>query len=192
MRRLYGFGLIALSLAIAAPAQAADPAIGDRVEYFESGWWKATVVAIGSGANAGQIKVRADGSAFDNWASAKNVRPLPGAAAGANQAGSTPATKPGGVIASAPRTGDYDIFSYGPRNRLRLGHLNLSGGGRYKFYNNGAQLLGEGTYTYAAGEVTWKSGILLQQKWGGGFTVEANGRDHIIRLKSGTIAVNSK
>ena len=190
MRRLFGFGLAALGIAFAVPAAAQS--VGDRVEYFESGWWKGTVVEVGSGANSGEFKVRADGSSFNKWAAARNVRLLPRVTVKAGRTQSAPTGESGGA-ASGPRAGDYSILSYlNPRNPLRLGRINLSSPGRYRFYNNGNRLLGEGTYSYSAGQVSWKSGILGRQGWGGGFEVDGGGRDHKIRLKSGTIAVNSR
>jgi|JI10StandDraft_1071094.scaffolds.fasta_scaffold43612_7 hypothetical protein len=154
--------------------------VGDAVQYFDSGWWDAVVVEIGAGTHAGYFKVKADRYSSVQWSAAKNIRARPG--------------KPAAAPATGPRFGDYGILSYGnpAYPPIRLGKITLSAGGAYRFYGNGDNLLGEGRYDYSADTVTWLTGILKDQGWGGGFEVSREGRTHTIRLKRGTVATNSK
>jgi hypothetical protein len=164
-----------LMLAPAAIAQAWK--VGDKVQYFDAGWWDAAVIEIGTGERAGYVKVKADKYASVQWT--KSVRARPEA----------PAAPP----SSGPRLGDYSVLSYGAPTSppIRLGKIRLSSGGQYKFYDNGDNLLGQGRYSFSGTEVTWLSGILQSQGWDGGFEVGQGGRVHNIRLKRGTIATNS-
>ncbi|HEX8444061.1 MAG TPA: hypothetical protein VF631_10500 [Allosphingosinicella sp.] len=92
----------------------------------------------------------------------------------------------------SPRSGDYDIYSYGrPSNPLRLGRINLSGN-NYRFFDNGDGLLGQGQYSFAAGNVIWRTGLLKSYGWGGEFKIERGGRTHSIRLNRVTYAMNSR
>ena len=96
------------------------------------------------------------------------------------------------VQTGSPRSGDYDVYSYGrPSNPLRLGRINLSGG-TYRFYDNGDGLLGQGQYSFASGSVTWRTGLLKGYGWGGTFKIERGGREHSIRLNRVTYAINSR
>lgn len=153
--------------------------VGDQVQYFESGWWNAVVVEVGTGTHAGEIRVKADGYSQEKWSVVKNVRARPGVAAA--------------LPASGPRAGEYSILSYGnPASPpIRMGKITLTAGG-YRFYDNGDNLLGQGQYSFAGDKVTWLTGILKTQAWGGGFEVAQGGRVHNIRLKSGTFATNTK
>ncbi|CAN5349849.1 hypothetical protein BH11PSE2_BH11PSE2_21420 [soil metagenome] len=170
-------GALVLAAAISSPAAAQAWRVGDAVQYFDSGWWNAVVLEIGSGQHAGYVLVKADGYSTQQWAQAKNVRARP----------APPAAPP----AAGPRLGDYSIMSYGnPANPLRLGKISLAAGGAYRFYDNGNNLLGQGRYSFAAGKITWLTGILKTQGWTGGFEVAQGGRVHNIRLKPGTIATN--
>jgi hypothetical protein len=72
-----------------------------------------------------------------------------------------------------------------------LGKINLSGN-TYRFYDNGDNLLGQGQYSYAAGTVTWRTGLLKSYGWGGEFKIERGGREHSIRLNRVTYAMNSR
>ncbi len=180
MRNLLPLSALTLTVAaaIAFPAAAQTWKAGDQVQYFESGWWNAVVVEIGTGDHAGQVLVKPDGYTQVKWSVIKNVRARP----------APPAAAP----ASGPRLGDYSIMSYGnPSNPLRLGKITLAPGGAYRFYDNGNNLLGTGRYSYAANKITWLSGLMLTQAWGGAFEVSREGRTHTIRLKRGTIATNS-
>jgi hypothetical protein len=169
--------VVYLSALAAAPVAAQAWRVGDQVQHFESGWWNAVVVEVGSGAHAGQVKVKADGYSQEKWSVVKNVRARPGA----------PAAAP----ASGPRTGDYSVLSYGASAYpLRLGKITLAAGGAYRFYDNDDTLLGQGRYSFAGDKVIWMTGILHTQAWGGGFEAAQGGRVHNIRLKSGTIATN--
>jgi hypothetical protein len=92
----------------------------------------------------------------------------------------------------SPRSGDYDIYSYGRgSNPIRLGRISLSGNS-YRFYDNGDNLKGQGQYSYAAGTVTWRTGLLRSYGWGGEFKIERGGRTHSIRLNQVTYAMNSQ
>lgn len=95
-------------------------------------------------------------------------------------------------VGGPPRSGDYPIKSYGnPRNPLPLGRINLSGN-TYRFYSHGGKLLGEGQYSFAAGSVTWRTGILKSYGWGGALRIDRGGRDHVIILNYTTFATNSR
>lgn len=169
--------VVCLALLAVSPIAAQVWRVGDQVQYFESGWWDAVVVEVGSGAHVGAIKVKPDKFSQEVWSAVKNVRARPGA----------PAAAP----ASGPRTGDYSVLSYGSStNPIRLGKITLAAGGAYRFYDNGDNLLGQGRYSFAGNKVTWLTGILKTQAWGGGFEVAQGGRVHNIRLKSGTFATN--
>jgi hypothetical protein len=92
----------------------------------------------------------------------------------------------------SPRSGDYDIYSYGRgSNPIRLGRISLSGNS-YRFYDNGDNLKGQGQYSYAAGTVSWRTGLLRSYGWGGEFKIERGGRTHSIRLNQVTYAMNSQ
>ena len=92
-----------------------------------------------------------------------------------------------------PRLGRYKIYTYGAvGNRLFLGYLDLLAGGVYKASNPGANgYIGQGTYSFGSGSVTWNNGPYTTSGWSGTFTVEREGKTHKIRLKSNTIATNS-
>jgi hypothetical protein len=177
MRKILVASLFCLTSSLAAHGQ--DWRVGDSVQYFDSGWWDAVVVEIGGGVHAGYFKVKADKYSSLQWSAAKNIRARPG--------------KPAAAPATGPRLGDYGILSYGnpAYPPTRLGKITLSAGGAYRFYGNGDKLLGEGRYSYAADKVTWLTGILNTQGWGGAFEVSRAGRTHGIRLKRGTVATNS-
>ena len=105
---------------------------------------------------------------------------------------SVPKEPPPSQTGAAPRSGSYDVFSYGRgSNPLRLGRISLSGGGHYRFYNNGDEFMGEGQYSFATGTVTWRTGLLKNYGWGGSFKITRGGRDHSIRLNTVTYAINS-
>jgi hypothetical protein len=102
-----------------------------------------------------------------------------------------PAPAPAHAVGS-PRAGDYDVYSYGRgTNPIRLGRINLSHN-NYRFYDNGDDLKGQGQYSYAAGTVTWRTGLLRNYGWGGEFKIERDGREHSIRLNQVTYAISSR
>lgn len=76
-----------------------------------------------------------------------------------------------------PRTGKYTIQVYNPR-AFRVGSVELLAGNKYK-----TQSGGEGTYTYAAGNITWTSGTYKDQGLLGEFTTTREGKTHRIVLK---------
>ncbi len=48
-----------------------------------------------------------------------------------------------------PRLGNYSVLLYGSNsNPLRLGHFQLSAGGKYGYFDNGGGLTGSGTYKH--------------------------------------------
>lgn len=95
---------------------------------------------------------------------------------------------------ASPRDGKYLILSYGsnPANPMKLGYFILSAN-TYKYYDLENKLLGDGTYVYDVTDkqVKWQSGPFKAIGWGGDFSVEANGKTHIIHLKNNTTGTNS-
>ncbi len=102
----------------------------------------------------------------------------------------TPATV---SAAETPRMGKYLIVSNGPTHTLNLGYLELVDATNYRYLAMGGKLLGEGTYQYnaASSELRWLSGPILENKWTGNFTVEREGKTHVIRLSRVVFAANS-
>lgn len=173
---------------------AAEPVVyrvNDRIESNLSvfGWQKGTVVEVGQGDKAGQVKILTDGYAAPSWvgvAAMKFVRKIPGAA---------PAV-PKFDANQPPRLGKYNILSFGPGGKyLFLGHLELLAGGRYRVSRTAdGNYFGEGSYTFdvAGKKIQWLSGPYKDQAdWGGGFEITREGKTHSIRLRSGTLATNS-
>jgi len=154
--------------------------IGQKVEAYNVGWYKATVIEIGSGDYAGYIKVHYDdySSASDQYLAAKNIR-LPKSAATGN-------------YGAGPRNGRYTILSYGRGNPLTLGYFDLNNG-KYTYYDAGINPIGKGTYLYDAGSklVVWQSGPLKDYGASAGFKIEREGKTHSIRLKYTTYGFNS-
>lgn len=97
---------------------------------------------------------------------------------------------------TGPRLGKYNIHSYGAVGSppLFLGHVELMAGGKYRASRKSSgDYYGEGKYAYDAESktVTWLSGPYKEDKWGGAFTIEREGKTHKIRLRRSTIATNS-
>lgn len=155
--------------------------VGDKVEAYDIGtWYKATIKAIGTGANQGQYLIDYDDYSTDRWHYAKDVRFV--------KVVKTPNTSAG------PRPGKYGVLSYGSNsNPLRLGHFQLSAGGNYSFFNNGDGRVGSGTYKYdnVNKEVQWLSGPFKEYRWNGKFEITREGKTHSISLKKGTFGSNS-
>jgi hypothetical protein len=154
--------------------------VGQKVEAYNVGWYKATVIEIGNGDYAGYIKVHYDdySSASDQYLAAKNIR-LPKSTATKNYGG-------------GPRNGRYTILSYGRGNPLTLGYFDLSNG-KYTYFDAGKNILGKGTYLYDAGSKTikWQSGLLRDYGISSDFKIEREGKTHNIRLKYSTYGFNS-
>lgn len=178
-------------------AQAASPAPGagaapyqlnDRVQTNANGlgWITGTVIEIGKGDQRGKVKVHADGYPDDFWVRAtmsSAIRKAPGA-------GPAPAS----TASRSPRLGKYLIQSFGASsNPLHLGHLELGAGGRYKFLDMGGKVTGDGRYEYdsQANKISWISGPILTNKWGGKFEVSREGKTHSIRFTRTTVGTNS-
>ena len=179
MRSTPGLIVVAMFVAaLATPSFAKTFSVGDKVRYYAPGWYDATVVEIGTGEKAGSYLVKPDAYARAVWSSSVEARPRAIAAA---------------ALAAPPRTGDYLIRSYGnPANPLHLGRISLLGGQKYRFYDNGGTLLGEGRYGFAGGRVSWSSGILQSYGWGGEFKIRPDGREHSIKLNRTTFAINAQ
>ncbi|HEX2853401.1 MAG TPA: hypothetical protein VHO24_09195 [Opitutaceae bacterium] len=183
---LAGFGAVSLRAAEAVVYQ-----VNDRIESNLSvfGWQKGTVVEVGQGDKAGQVKILTDGYAAPGWvgiAAMKFVRKIPGAA---------PAV-PTFDANQPPRLGKYNILSYGPGGKnLFLGHVELLAGGKYRVSRTAeGNYFGEGKYSYdvASKKVQWLSGPYQEEAdWGGGFEISREGKTHAIRLRRGTLATNS-
>ncbi len=156
--------------------------IGQKVEAWNVGWYKATILEVGSGDKAGYIKVHYDdySSASDQYLKESSVRILKNAAPDNYGPG--------------PRNGRYTIRSYGGNgsNPIILGYFDLNNG-KYNYYNAAKNLIGTGTYLYDAGSknVIWQSGGLKKYDDNAGFEITREGKTHHIRLKYGTSASNS-
>ncbi|MHB1177322.1 MAG: MBT domain-containing protein [Daejeonella sp.] len=154
--------------------------IGQKVEAWNVGWYKATILEIGSGEHAGYIKVHYDDYSSDQYLKESSIR--------------TRKSAPLNDNASGPRNGRYTIQSYGGNisNPLILGYFDLNNG-KYSYYNAGLNLIGTGTYLYDAGskKVLWQSGDLKKYSASAGFEITREGKTHNIRLKYGTSASNS-
>jgi hypothetical protein len=165
--------------------------VNDRIESNLSvfGWQKGTVVEVGQGDKAGQVKILTDGNASAGWVSVaamKFVRKIPGAA---------PAVSAGDAN-QPPRLGKYNILSFGAGGKhLYLGHLELLAGGKYRVSRSAdGNYFGQGAYTFdvTGKKIQWISGPYKDQAdWGGGFEITRQGKTHSIRLRSGTLATNS-
>ncbi|MEJ7611518.1 MAG: hypothetical protein WKF88_10115 [Ferruginibacter sp.] len=159
--------------------------VGDKAEAYNVGWYKATVIEIGSGSYAGYYKVHYDdySSASDQYLKASSVRPRKNAAVAAAKNSS----------AGGPRTSKYLIMSYGANsNPLHLGYFTLTGSG-YTFLDMGNKKIGSGNYTYNAAtkQVKWVSGPFSTNGFTGDFEVTREGKTHNIKLKRGTFGTNS-
>jgi len=161
--------------------------VGDKVEVWNSAWYPAQVLEIGSGDHAGQFRVHYEkfSAASDQWILAKNIRARAPEKSEAAKAAET---------AAGPRLGKYGVYAYGAAgNRLYLGDINLAADGKYQAAQPGGKSLGEGKYRYDAAKsaVVWLSGPYHDSEWGGGFEISREGKTHTIRLKRNTIATNS-
>lgn len=170
-----------LSHPAAAQQGTAKFAVGQRVEAFNVAWYKATVVEIGGGANAGYIKVRYDGFSSEQYLKESSIR-IPKAATVGN-------------TAAGPRSGRYTIQSYGNvYNPIILGYFDLKAG-RYTYYDAGENLIGTGAYSFdaASQKVSWESGPLRVFGGTADFKISREGKTHSIGLKPrfGTAASNS-
>ena len=156
-------------------------AVGEKIEAYSVGtWYKGTVKAIGTGNNAGRYLIDYDDYSTDTWHNAKDVRSV--------KSEKAPNT------AAGPRPGKYGVLSYGAgSNPLRLGHFQLSVGGKYSFFDNGGGLVGSGTYQYdgANKKVVWLSGPFKKNDGSGTFEISREGKTHSISLKRGTVGSNS-
>src|SRR2546429_48827 len=77
--------------------------VGDKVEGWNTSWYKATIVEIGSGNYAGYCRLKWDEYSTDTWISAKNIRArqdAPAASGGAASANPPTAKYTCGVFLS--------------------------------------------------------------------------------------------
>jgi len=156
--------------------------VGQKVEAYNVGWYKATIIEVGSGDKTGYIKVHYDdySSASDQYLKESSIRILK--------------NKPVDNYSAGPRKGNYIIQSYGGNiyNPLILGYFDLNNG-KYKYYDAGKNLIGSGTYLYDANikQVIWQSGELKKYNSTAAFEISREGKTHSIQLKRGTPATNS-
>lgn len=155
---------------------------GQKVEAYNVGWYKATILEIGSGDKAGYIKVHYDdySSASDQYLRIASIR--------------TAKTVTVGNTGAGPRNGKYIILSYGgnPRNPIILGYFNLNSG-KYSYSDAGMNQIGKGTYSYdaASKKVSWQTGRLAEYNPTAAFSITREGKTHNISLRYGTYASNS-
>lgn len=195
-------GCLLLIVALASPpALVAEPAsfrVDDRVQTNVNGlgWINGTVIEVGSGAQAGKVKVHADGYPGEFWVRAtmtSAIRSLAGESPVAKRAARASAALDQAEATTAPRLGKYLVMSYGASNPLHLGYVELRAGGSYRYLNMGGAATGQGRYEYDGGtaSVRWISGPVLENKWGGQFDITREGRTHTLRLTRSTICTNS-
>jgi len=161
---------------------------GDRVEAYDFGWNAGIVTELGSGTNQGSYLIKYDKFSTSRWFQPKDLRSVAVAEAEKAEKARMAAT-----ASQGPRTGKYDIFSYGAVGtvRLYLGHVEIMAGNRYRVSRTSdGNHFGEGTFTFDAAnrKIQWTSGPYATPEWGGGFSV--NGREHHIGLRPRTIAVS--
>ncbi len=188
MRRALRLPVLLALLAGAAFAQPPAWHVGDHVEAWNVAWYPATVLEIGAGSMAGYYRVHYDqyAAASDQWLTASSRRARP---AGAAAAAGVAATR-----AAGPRLGRYRVLSFGAGgSAIALGAVELLAGGHYRATLPGGRAAGEGRWRYdaATASVRWLSGPYRDDGWGGAFTVEREGKTHQLRLRGGTVAVNS-
>lgn len=92
--------------------------------------------------------------------------------------------------APGPRLGRYTVtFFSGPTRSPNFLHtLELLPGFRYRVYNTGDQVIGEGIYSFTGEKVTWESGYYKDEKYGGTFSV--SGPRHQLHMKDRVYARN--
>lgn len=155
--------------------------VGNKVEIYNSGgWYKGSILQIGTGDYKGYYYVHNDQYSQSQWIKESNVRLLKTAAANSD-------------IAKGPRNGEYIILSYGsPTNPIRIGYFQLKDG-QYIYYNMSKKVLGHGSYTYnsKSKNVEWENGPFSEAKWAGNFEIDREGKTHKIRLNRVTIGSNS-
>src|SRR5665647_702020 len=155
--------------------------VGNKVEIYNSGgWYKGSILEIGTGNYKGYYSVKYDGYSQPQWMKESNIR-LQKTASNNND------------LNKGPRNGNYIILSYGSAaNPIRIGYFELKNG-QYTYYNMNKKIIGYGSYTYDTGNKTvqWKTGPFTDAKWGGSFEIDREGKTHKIRLNSATIGSNS-
>lgn len=159
---------------------------GDKVDAWNVTWYPAEILIAGSGDRVGYYKVHYENfsGASDQWLVESSIRDRAGAPIAA-----APATE-----ATPPRLGTYRIYSYGAAgSRIYLGELELQAGNLYRVTRLGGNVTGSGQYAFDAAQsaVTWLSGPNKDDGWAGGFEISREGKTHTIRLRRGTVALNS-
>jgi hypothetical protein len=152
--------------------------VGDKVEVYNAGWYKAVIKEIGSGSYSGYYKVRYDKYNNDQWMKASNIRTIQSTV---------------NDYSKGPRNGRYIILSYGNiNNPITVGYFDLNSGA-YTYYNAAKKTLGKGTYSYdgKSKKIQWQSGPFRQANWGGAFEIDRESKTHKIRINTATIGSNS-
>lgn len=190
--------IVALASPLALRAQSASFQVDDRVQTNVNGfgWINGTVIEIGSGPHAGQVKVHADGYPGEFWVRAtmsSAIRRLAGESPAAKQTARASAALDQAEATTAPRLGKYLVMSYGASNPLHLGYVELKAGGNYRYLNMGGAATGQGRYEYDGGttSVRWISGPVFENRWGGQFDITREGKTHTLRLTRSTMCTNS-
>jgi hypothetical protein len=157
--------------------------VGQKLELYEYGWYKVTVVEVGSGDKEGYYKLSFDKypEFLQKFYKESDLR-LP------------PAPEPLGP----PRAGKYKIIGTGGGRSgtvfLQLGYFTLSGGNSYTVYDGKMNPTGKGSYRFddASQSVIWLSGPFKAGNLGGDFKSSFQGSKHSIIMNSGTTAENIK
>jgi hypothetical protein len=162
-------GALAVLVLSASMAMAAFKP-GDRVQAWNSAWYDATIVSVGSGSYDGYYYVHYDGQSgggSQQYIRASNIRPRPGASA---------TTAPQTATAS---TGDFACFGYNGGAPMFRWYLNLANG----TYQQHAPDLTAGRYTSDGQHITFTSGPYAANGWIG-LTTSVNGKISKIVLRS--------
>jgi len=179
-RRLLTVILLTAMVGSALAHWIGDWKVGDRVEAFNSSWYKVTILEVGTGDHEGSYFVTYDGfnKYSNNWVQGKNIRPLPAEEV---------------IPTTGPRVGKYLLRSHVGKSVIPQGELEIRSRGRYRVYLHNGKLLGEGTYEYIAKTTTvkWLTGVYADEKRGGKFEVARQGKSHYISLNRTTIGSNS-
>lgn len=172
-----------------APKSYPTYSLGDPIEAHDLGWHAGTVAQLGSGPNQGSYLIKYDKFSTSRWFYPKDLR-----SAAVTAAEKTEKERLAATASLGPRLGKYNIYSYGAPGtvRLYLGHVEIMAGGKYRVSRTSeGNYFGDGTFTFQSTgrNIHWTTGPYATPEWGGVFSVD--GGEHLIRLRSGTIAANN-
>jgi len=145
---------------------------GDKVQAWNSTWYDATIVSIGSGTYDGYYYVHYDGQAgggSQQYIRADNIRPRPNA----------PNTPAAPVSKASAATGNFSCFGYNGGPPMFRWYLDLSAG----TYRQHTPDLAPGRYASDGQSITFTTGPYAANGWIGLVTA-TNGKIGKIVLRS--------